>query len=479
VSISESHGRELDQTSAQHEQPPSAQDVVIVATSTLIDPQPWPQLADDAVNSSPSENTSPRSSLQYDGHGALFSPVAAAMSPATEYSEWLPHPAEPGTCDTSDLVVYFSRHVAPLLLFDVDGSRDRVCALLVSLADEDAPITAAICAVSSAHMQRVSSRGELVATDYHSLALSRLATLIESGCGHELALATILLLISYELLAHGSSSDMIEHHLRGAYSTLLALRGASSELLRHLECQFHCYDVLFALSFGTNPVGHTPALGSASAALPTRGSSHGSRQHIAGDLWPVLHRLATLPGLKHELARVMGRQQTSYAAVLRGEISALSLAIEAALMNWTNSLSEPDVDHESGLLLAYTHGALVYLYRHILGYPQRHRLVQTNTLAALTQCMSILSADASTPGLLWPLFTAACDSTGPERELAEETFELIKEKQHVSSAKQAMSIVKDIWKNVDENARQGLRAEDTATAWRRAEQDKQLKVILF
>jgi hypothetical protein len=236
VSISESHGRELDQTSAQHEQLPSAQDVVIVATSTLIDPQPWPQLADDAVNSSPSENTSPRSSLQYDGHGALFSPVAAAISPATEYSEWLPHPAEPGTCDTSDLVVYFSRHVAPLLLFDVDGSRDRVCALLVSLADEDAPITAAICAVSSAHMQRVSSRGELAATDYHSLALSRLATLIESGCGHELALATILLLISYELLAHGSSSDMIEHHLRGAYSTLLALRGASSELLRHLEC---------------------------------------------------------------------------------------------------------------------------------------------------------------------------------------------------------------------------------------------------
>lgn len=191
--------------SAEQSQLGKAQDTTV---TEIIDSQTWSQLIDDTcctIDSDSSDITSPQSSQLFDGqYGhevALFSPLDTTISPVTDYSEWQSSPAGPSTTSTKGLIRHFSNEVAPLILFDVDGSTDRFCELLTSLADDDAPITAAICAVSVAHFERVGMiSNDRVATDFHSLALARLATLIESGLGHEMTLATIFLLISYELV---------------------------------------------------------------------------------------------------------------------------------------------------------------------------------------------------------------------------------------------------------------------------------------
>lgn len=192
-----------------------------------------------------------------------------------------------------------------------------------------------------------------------------------------------------------------------------------------------------------------------------------------------MHRLASLPGLKQELGQAITKRQVSRAAVLRGEISSLSRAIEAALVEWTTVLSEQnDFTCASRLVLAYSNSGLVYLYRHILGYPQRHQLVQTSVQATITHCSTMVSGKI-TAGLLWPLFTAACEAIGSERLLAEQTFDLIKEQQHANNVNQAWPVIQAIWKGVDENARKGFRAEDTVTAWRRVEKAMDIKLILL
>jgi hypothetical protein len=282
---------------------------------------------------------------------------------------------------------------------------------------------------------------------------------------------------------------MIEHHLRGANSILSGLQGEQNELTKLLENQLCFYSLSVGLSLGTSPIGCVPELGrgAVSAAM-----SHGCPAQqvpptIVDDVWPVLYRLAALPSTKQDLAEAVAGRQASLAAVLRGEIGTACLAAETLFSGWIDGLpgADEELDVESRMVLACSHSGLVYLYRRILGYPQRHALVQANAHSALAHCSVIAGASGvDTVGLSWALFTAACEVAGPERELATRMLESRPSDGSTSTAKlmdstaDIWAVVQGVWREVDANAAKGLRADETVTTWKRVERDKGLRLIL-
>jgi hypothetical protein len=160
---------------------------------------------------------------------SLVSPLDSIFSPVTEYSEWRPLSPPPGSETTAattaaaaslsssakaaattrrNMVQHFSDVVAPSLLFG--SSTNRFRELLLSLAgneDDESVLMSAMCAVAGAHLRRAACAGadeaaglKATATDFHSHALAGLAELIEKGGEPEVALATIMLLVAYEIV---------------------------------------------------------------------------------------------------------------------------------------------------------------------------------------------------------------------------------------------------------------------------------------
>lgn len=141
----------------------------------------------------------------------------------------------------------------------------------------------------------------------------------------------------------------MEGHLKGA---LAIMSNASEQPLDptaiFLERAFRFYDVIAALSNGTAPLSTAPAAGCL-APLSPLGAPPGSPLSsvdtllgMATTLWPILHRLSTLPSLKAELdaaveaAGAEGAAASSSAkvAVLRTEFEMSASSIEEALQAW-------------------------------------------------------------------------------------------------------------------------------------------------
>ena len=247
-----------------------------------------------------------------------------------------------------------------------------------------------------------------------------------------------------------------------------------------LERAFRFYDVIAALSNGTAPLSAAPAAGCL-VPLPPLGaptssplSSVDTLLGMATTLWPIMHRLSTLPSLKAELDAAVGagggatggRAASSSAkiAVLRTEFEMSASSVEGALRAWqphapavgvfAASASHDDLDElhsavrrvaaveaaqadfgDAGLLappaegteagysathnrlqsilhnaLAYKHSALVYLYRTVHELERSDEAVQRHARAALRHCAGTVSARGPMGALLWPLFVAACEA---------------------------------------------------------------------
>lgn len=137
-------------------------------------------------------------------------------------------------------------------------------------------------------------------------------------------------------------SNIVEGHLKGA----LAIMSNSSEepldpTATFLERAFRFYDVIAALSNGTAPLSAAPAAGCLAPlsplGAPTRSplSSVDTLLGMATTLWPILHRLSTLPSLKAELdAAVSANASSAKIAVLRTEFEMSASSIEEALQAW-------------------------------------------------------------------------------------------------------------------------------------------------
>ncbi|KEY71163.1 hypothetical protein S7711_02277 [Stachybotrys chartarum IBT 7711] len=480
------------------QQPPQSFAALTVSLPSPTSPPALLYSSHDASSSSPS--ASPSSS-------AYGSPLATTIASSTGTLL----DASPCQPSVAELTWHFSTVLSPCLVFGQHEATNPFQELLLPLTlDGNASITHAVCAFASAHLEVMGLAQPGWSSDYYNLALARLASQIEGGQDHEMALAAILTLVSYEVLVRERPSDIIEHHLRGAYFLLKELHDKQTPLTSFLERQFRYYDAIVALSLGTSPVAEAPSLTPLQPDAPpldSCGIGGGGGVHLdpllgmAADLWPILYRLSGMLPLKRDLDDAITGRQPARTSVLRAEMNASSRAIEAALHRWMPPplLLLPDQDPADALAqqsprvqasvhhaLAYRHSALVYLHRAIHGYPQRHRLVQTNTHSALMHCTAALATssavDASctpTSGLLWPLFTAACEAIDEEdRDMASQVFDAMRRRQRMINIDHAWYVMARVWSRVDENLTRGVRAEDTLTVWRDAEAALGLKVIL-
>lgn len=278
---------------------------------------------------------------------------------------------------------------------------------------------------------------------------------------------------------------------------------------------FRFYDVITALSFGTAPLSAPPGSGALSPFPPldSRGamSPVGSVDALLGmatSLWPIIHRLSNLRGLKDQLEAAESRGDVGKVSSLRTEFESTASAIQVALKQWQPVLPpgsalardpcelSADEGVERGRLqsilnnaLAYRHSAFVYLYRSIHDYPRNHAMVQRHTHVSLTHCVGTVSNEGPMGALLWPLFVAACEATSlGDRDLARQAFVAIDRRQGMTNIDRAWSIVQEVWRRADEAERRQEESTDADIAailgvsrggdlWRRVSEDMGMTIV--
>lgn len=260
-------------------------------------------------------------------------------------------------------------------------------------------------------------------------------------------------------------------------------------LRNHLEIvtdrpqAFRFYDVIAALSFGTAPLSIGSGRGSLSPLPPLDStgatSPSGSVDTLLGlatSLWPIIHRLSNLVGVKEELNQAVAQNLVSKVAVLRSELDTTASAILAALEQWqpilppemcnssanddnemhnntegSSSIARARIQSILNNALAYRHSAFVYLYRTIKDFPRSHPMVQHHAHLSLTHCVGTVNHEGPMSALLWPLFVAACEATSMvDRELARQTFVAIDRRQGMINIERAWCIVQEVWRRADE-----------------------------
>lgn len=210
---------------------------------------------------------------------------------------------------------------------------------------------------------------------------------------------------------------------------------------------------------------------------------------MATTLWPIIHRLSNLAGVKDDLDTAVRLGQSTKASVLRTELETTVSAIQVALKQWQpilppgfyysaetttvymfdneGQLADTTVEHAQlqGVLnnsFAYRHSAFVYLYRTIKNYPRDHPLVQQHAHASLAHCVGTVRSDGPMSALLWPLFVAACEAgqAGGDRDLARQVFVAIDRRQGMANIERAWCIVQEVWRRADEAELTTLQEED-------------------
>lgn len=276
--------------------------------------------------------------------------------------------------------------------------------------------------------------------------------------------------------------------------------------------------MITALSNGTAPLSAPPTPGSLTPLSPLGAPAISPLCNVdtllgmATTLWPIIHRLAGLRGLKTELeAAVRRNEPPSKVAVLRTEFESTAQAIETALLQWQPQLppgfipDEVDTNPDSAATdpaapnhladgdspihdafknpfrtdnstatatatghrrltqehariasiyhnaLAYQQAALVHLYRTALGRGRTHAAVQAHARAALAHCAATAGHGGPMSALLWPLFVAACEAVAPaDRALAARAFAVVGKRQGMRNIDRAWAIVGEVWRRADE-----------------------------
>jgi hypothetical protein len=184
------------------------------------------------------------------------------------------------------------------------------------------------------------------------------------------------------------------------------------------------------------------------------------------NLWPIIHRLSYLRSSKYALEAAIAIGNSSEASVLRAEFESTARGIELTLKAW-KPVIKPHRERDKGPFEhgrlesvadnaeAYRCAALVYLYRDVHLYPRNSRSLQKWTHLSLMACSSFIDSatdrfDGPVSGLLWPLFTAACNAIDPpDRELATAVFSAINQNPGTKNIVDAWNVVVEVWRKVD------------------------------
>ncbi|KAI2463839.1 hypothetical protein F4781DRAFT_99052 [Annulohypoxylon bovei var. microspora] len=430
------------------------------------------------------------------------------------------------------LVDHFCNVLSHLIVFR-EESGNPFQQLVLPLSHESPPITNAIYALASAHLEYRGVETSEKSLYFHNRAIQGLARLIEQeGKVDRIELlAAIMLLVYYEVvsvlalailawpfnrlnklnlilltlqLVQRGRSSIVDRHLKGALTIMSASQEQSTPAGLFLERAFRFYDVITALSLGSAPLSTAPAAGCLipfaplDAPIASPLSTVDTLLGMATTLWPIMHRLSNLLSLKNDIERASRENQTSKSAVLRMEFETTSQAIESALTQWEPFLP-PNIEVREGVLrsvdreeipeqqllqsiyhnaLAYRHSAFVYLYRTIYGYPARREVVQKHVHYALTHCVETVTHRGPMGALLWPLFVAACEAVSAEdRSLSQRAFVGIDQRQGMTNIAQAWKITQEVWKRLDAASNAIPEVRDTAL-WRKVSAEMGVSIVL-
>nr|CAD11325.1 hypothetical protein [Neurospora crassa] len=419
----------------------------------------------------------------------VTSPLFEFHSPA--FSEFTDRP------NRRALVDHFCNILSHLIVFR-EESGNPFQQLVLPLTRQSSPVLNAIFALASAHLEYRGIQNEEHSLFFHNQAIQGLGRLIEQSAksNRNEILATIMLLIYYEVLVQRGRSNLVDGHLKGALTIMCTTPEPSDSTSIFLERAFRFYDVIAALSNGRAPLSAAPTAGCLmpfpplGAPIASPLSNVDTLLGMATTLWPIIHRLSSIVTLKSDLqAAIWSNASASKIAVLRTELEATTQAIEAALSRWqpqlppgfapdeevdqktnkTDKVHSTHLSHGSKIdvmsptvaersrlhsiwhnALAYRHSAFVYLYRSVHGYRRSHRAVQEHTHRSLLHCAATVKHEGPMGALLWPLFVAACEAvTENDRGLAEQAFEKVKKRQGMRNIERAWEIVREVWERAD------------------------------
>ncbi|KAG5937778.1 hypothetical protein E4U53_008137 [Claviceps sorghi] len=415
------------------------------------------------------------------------------------------------------LMNYFCNTLSHLIVLREDQG-NPFQQLVLPLARNSQAVRGAIYALASAHL--VAKQGTGIGNDeksihFHNEAIRNLAKLIAQGRGvdrNEL-LATIMLIVYYEVLVQRRRSNLVESHLKGALAIMRSSPAREDRTSIFLEEAFRFYDVIAALSSGTAPLSSDSSYGTLEDSSP--GSAEQQPVSIADDanallglatsLWPVIHRLSGLLALKNEVEHLVAGSDVDWSQVtaMQARFDVECAVVETCLDKWqpvmpTQSslyghlkMMSPSANGRMKELqsifhnaLAYRHSALVYLYRTIYDCPRRNALVQHHASASLVHCKATVSHQGPMGALLWPLFVASCEAVdAADRRAACDNFKAITRRQGMTNIDRAWEVVREVWKRAD--GAENLSAQSSSTGmgmgrkdlWRRVSEDMGVAIV--
>ncbi|KAL9096002.1 MAG: hypothetical protein Q9163_006465, partial [Psora crenata] len=408
-----------------------------------------------------------------------FPPPLHTPSLPTQSPNLPPYAEYTGRESRRGLLDHFCNVLSHLIVFKED-SGNPFRQLVLPMARKSPPLLNAIYAISSAHLEHRGLQVEERALDLHSKALQGLAGLIahkDEGNRDEVL-----------AIVRSGSSTVLNSHLRGALSIMRERRIRRGPTSAFLERAFRYFDVASALSFGSSPmsgtllVSTTQGVGSGHDRSPM--ASVDTLFGLVADLWPIIHRLASLVDVK----RTIDKQETSSpsgeekANNMRADFETNTTSIEQALQQWIPkvppsvvTLENPADDSRLQSILnnaeAHKQACFVFLYRQLLSYSRSDQKVQTPTKQTLQACLRVVIFSGPMAALVWPLFTAASEAVEDvDRNVARTVFRHLETRQGMNNIVTAWEVCEEIWRRSD--AGQG------EVEWREVAQSME-KEILF
>ncbi|KAG8528876.1 uncharacterized protein KY384_006565 [Bacidia gigantensis] len=418
----------------------------------------------------------------YDFTSTMHTPTVPSQSPSLPaFAEYTRRESRRGLLD------HFCNVLSHLIVFKED-SGNPFRQLVLPMARQSPPLLNAIYAISSAHLEHRGLQVEERALDLHSEALKGLAGLIahkDEGNRDEV-LAVIILLLYYEIVRSGSST-VLNSHLRGALSIMRERRTRRGPTSPFLERAFRYFDVASALSFGCSPMSGTIIIATEQDFVSIHDRSAMASVDtlfgLIGDLWPIIHRLASLVEVKRTLDKEDpespdGEQMRN----MRADFETNTTSIELALQQWIPkippsvvTLENPADDSRLQSIMnnaeAHKQASFVFLYRNLLSLPRSDQKVQTPTKQTLQACLRVVIFSGPMTTLVWPLFTASCEATEDvDRNVARTVFRHLETRQGMNNIVTAWEVCEEIWRRSD--------AGQENLEWREVAQSME-KEILF
>lgn len=185
---------------------------------------------------------------------------------------------------------------------------------------------------------------------------------------------------------------------------------------------------------------------------------------LLADLWPIIHRLASLTEVKRSVAKEEGSQPPpgkEKKTKMRTDFETHTSSVELALLQWIPKIPASVVtieNHADDSRLqsilnnaeAHKQAGFVYLYRTILALPRPSSKVQTHVKQCLQACLRVVIFSGPMAALVWPLFTAGCEAAEDvDRNVARTVFRHLETRQGMNNIVTTWEVCEEVWRRTD------------------------------